>query len=332
MIFLRIFKNNRTLGTAGVILFLIALFVPSFINDFSAAGSPEIVSHTCMPFYNLIFGSIHKLPVLNHLVTMLIIMTINYTLIRTGIRDQLLSERSLMPAFFFMLFTASIPAARQVSPGLVASLFYLFSYVIIFDVQEKKEDTLSIFTASLILALGSMFCLKLIWFVPLIWVSLLTLRSVTFRELFYPVTAYLLLGLFLFTWYWGVRGNVAELRDLLAENLAFTGSFRPYHDSVYLLYGYILLLVLIASVYMMNHFLTMKTMAQNIYQVMFYMFLAGVLFFVFISGFDPSALVFIAFPVSFILSNYFHRRKSSWFHELAIWILLGLVVYVQLMV
>lgn len=332
MIFLRIFKDNRAPGTAGVILFLIGLFVPSFINDFSATGSPEIVTHTCMPFYDLIFGSIHKLPVLNHLVTMLIIMLINYILIRIGIRDQLLQERSLMPAFFFMLFTASIPAARQVSPGLVASLFYLFSFLIIFEVQEKKEDTLSIFIASLILAVGSMFCLKLIWFVPLIWVSLWTLRSVTWREIFYPVTAYLLLALFLFTWYWGVRGSAAELKDLVAENLAFHVSFRPYHDSVYLLYGYILLLVLIASIYMMNRFLTMKTMAQNIYQVMFYMFLAGVLFFVFIAGFDPSGLVYIAFPVSFILSNYFHRRKNHWTHELAIWILLGLVVYVQLMV
>jgi len=332
MIFLRIFKDNRALGTAGIILFLIALFVPSFINDFSPAGSPEIVSHICMPFYDLIFGSIHKLPVLNHLVTMLIIMLINYTLIRIGIRDQLLRERSLMPAFFFMLFAAALPAARQVSPGLVGSVFYLFSFSIIFDVQEKKENTLSIFTASLILALGSMFCLKLIWFVPLIWVSLWTLRSVTWREFFYPVTAYLLLALFLFTWYWGVRGNATELKDLVAENLAFNMSFKPYHKSVYFLYGYIMLLVLITSIYMADHFLTMKTMAQNIYQVMFYMFLAGILFFIFISGFDPAALVFIAFPVSFVLSNYFHRRKNHWTHELAIWILLGLVVYVQLMV
>jgi len=332
MIFLRIFKDNRAPGTAGIILLLIALFIPSFINDFSAGGSPELVSHTCMPFYNFIFGSIYKLPVLNHLVTMLIMMLINYTLIRIGIRDQLLRERSLMPAFFFMLFTAAIPAARQVSPALIGSLFYLFSFAILLEVQEKEPDTLSIFTASLILALGSMFCLKLIWFVPLIWLSLWTLRSVTWREIFYPVTAYILLGIFLLTWYVGIMGNGAGLVDLLANNLEFTGSFKPFHKSVYLLYGYILLLVIIASIYMINHFQTMKTMAQNIYQVMFYMFLAGILFFVFILRFDPSSLIFISFPVSFILSNYFHRRKSHWTHELAIWILLGLVVYVQLMV
>ena len=332
MIFLRIFKDDRALGTAGVILFLIALFVPSFIKDFSATDSAAIVPYTCMPFYNYIFGSIHKLPVLNHLVTMMVIMLINYTLIRIGIRDQLLRERSLMPAFFFMLFTAALPAARQVSPALIGSLFYLFSFTILFEVQDKEPDTLSIFTASLILTIGSMFCLKLIWFVPLIWLSLWTLRTVTWREIFYPVTAFVLLALFMLVWYWGIRGNGAGLVDLVAKNLEFTGSFKPFHKSVYLLYGYILLLVVIASIYMINHFQTMKSNSQNIYQVMFYMFLAGILFFLVIMRSDPSSIVFISLPVSFILSNYFHRRKNHWTHELAVWILLGLVVYVQLMV
>jgi hypothetical protein len=332
MIFLRLFKDNRAAGTAAIILLLIALFVPSFINDFSAAVNKEVVAHTGMPFYNLIFGAIHKVPVLNHLVAMLIMMLINFTLIRIGVRDQLLHERSLMPAIFFMLFAAALPAARQVSPALVGSLFYLFSFAILFEVQDKEENTFSIFSASLILAAGSMFCLQLIWFVPLIWLSLWTLRAVTWREIFYPVTAYLLLALFLFTWYWGVRGNGTAFVDLIADNLAITGSFKPFHNSVYILYGFFLLLVLIASIHMADHFLTMKTLAQNIYQVMFYMFLAGILFFVFIARFDPTAIVFISFPVAFVLSNYFHRRRSPWTHELAIWILLGLVVYVQLMV
>ena len=332
MILLRIFKNNRETGTAGIILLLIAIFVPSFIDAFGAAGPEELLPYTGMPFYNLVFGAIHKVPVVDHLVAMLIIMLIAYTLIRIGVRDQLLQQRSLMPAVFFILFTAALPDARQVSPALISSLFYILCFVILFEVQDKKLDTLSIFAASLILVLGSMFSLKLIWFVPLIWVSLWTMRQVTWRELFYPVVAYMLLTLLLFTWYWGVRGNGAGFVELLTENLAFTGSFEPFHFSVYLFYGFMLLLVIIASLYMIDRFQTMKTAVQKIYQVMFYMFLAGVLFFHFIARFDPTSLVYMAIPVAFVLSNYFHRKKSPWIHELGLWILLGLAIYVQLMV
>ena len=170
-----------------MILLLIAIFIPSFIDAFGASGPEELLPYSGMPFYNLIFGAIHKVPVLNHLVAMMIIMLISYILIRIGVRDQLLQQRSLMPAVFFILFAAALPEARQVSPALIGSLFYLLCFVILFEVQDKKPDTLSIFTASLILILGSMFSLKLIWFIPLIWASLWTMRSVTWRELFYPV-------------------------------------------------------------------------------------------------------------------------------------------------
>jgi len=332
MIFLRIFKNNRAGGTAGMILLLIAIFIPSFIDALGANGTRELQAYTCMPFYDLIFGAIHKVPVINHLVAMLVIMLISYILIRIGVRDQLLKQRSLMPAIFFILFTAALPEARQVSPTLIGSLFYLLSFVILFEVQDKQPDTLSIFVASLILVLGSMFCLKLIWFVPLIWISLWTIRQVTLRELFYPVAAYMLMALLLFTWYWGIRANGSEFVKLVQENMAIEGTFGAFHFSVYILYGFMLLLVIIASIYMANRFQTMKTKVQKIYQVMFYMFLAGILFFHFIARFDPVGLVYMAIPVSFVLSNYFHRKKSPWIHEIIIWILLGLVVYVQVMV
>ncbi|MDF1573610.1 MAG: DUF6427 family protein [Bacteroidales bacterium] len=332
MILLRIFKNNRLTGTVAIFLLLIAIFVPSFVDLFRTGVSRELIPLSGMPFYKLVFGSIHKVPVLSHLVAMLLLLMISFTLIRIGIRYPLLQQRSLMPAFFFILFAASLPAARQVSPALVGSLFYLIFYSVLFEVQEEKADTLSIFAASLILVLGSMFYLKLIWFLPLIWISLWTLRPVTWRELFYPVVAYALLILILFTWFWGIRDQGAGFVDLLRKNFTLSGSFQAWHYSVYLLYGFFLMLVAIASIFMAYRFQTMKTVAQNIYQVLFYMFLGGILFFLFIGRFDPSALVFIAFPVAFVLSNFFHRKKNSWIHELVLWILLGLVVYVQWMV
>jgi len=123
MILLKLFKNNRAAGTGAIILLLLGIFLPSFIHDFSADGPKELSSCVAMPFYKLIFGAIHTLPVLNHFVAMLIILLMSYLLIRIGVRDQLLQQRSLMPAIFFILFTAALPEARQGSPALIGSLF-----------------------------------------------------------------------------------------------------------------------------------------------------------------------------------------------------------------
>jgi len=338
MILLRIFKNNRSGGVAVIVIVALAIFLKSFIPGFvaggaeGAGGADGLRAYSAMPFYNLIFGAIHTTPIINRIIALLLLWMICYMLIRVSVRYVLLEFRSFMPAIFFLVFSVALPSTQQVSPALVGSIFYLLCFAILFDVHDKLPDTFSVFTASMVLALGSMFYLKLIWFVPLIWISLATMRTVTTRELFYPVITYILLGLFLFSWHWAVLDNGQGFVKLIAENIRFEGVFNAYHYSAYIYYGFFMLLVIIASIYMVNRFQAMKTLIQNIYQVMFYMFVAGLLFFFFIARFDATSLVFISFPIAYILSNYFHRRKNKWIHELILWIMVGLLVYVQIMV
>ena len=323
MIFLRLFRNNRPTGIAVIFFLVFALFLPSIISQ------RNISSSAGMPLYNLLFGVFPDLPLLNRILALIITLILGNILIQIGIRFQLQDFRSFMPAVFFILFTMALPMNQKVNAILIGSIFYILCFAILFSVYDKPPDTFSVFSAGLVLAAGSMFYLKLIWFIPLIWISLGTLRSVTWREMVYPVIAFFLLGLFLFTWYWVVLNDPAEFIELLRRNLAFKGSWPDLHYSVFLYYGFFLLLVAISSFRMLNKFQTMKTTVQNMYQVLFYMFLAGILFVVVIERFDPDSLVFVAFPVAFILSNYFHRKRNPWTHELMMWILLALLVFVQ---
>ncbi len=313
----------------GIFILTLALFIISMVR------AEEVSGFTAMPFYNLIFGSVHNSPILNRIIALAFMLLLGYMLIRIGARYVLLEIRSFMPALFFIIFSAALPETRQVSPALVGSVFYLFSFAILFDVSDKPADTYSVFTAGIVLAVGSMFYLKLIWFLPLIWISLVTLRTVTWRELLYPVIAYLLLALFLFTWYLGVMGNGAQFMEVIGKNLAFERSydqvFHSWHFSVFIFYGFFLLLVFVASIYMINRFQSKKTVVQDIYQVLFYMFIAGIVFFAVVSRFEPASLVYFTFPVSYMLSNFFHRKRGHWTHELIMWIIVGLLVYVQWM-
>lgn len=331
MILLRLFKNSRTAGGAGLIILSLVIFIKSFIQSGGAGGVDGMVAYSDMPFYNLIFGAIHTTPIFNRIITLFLVWILCYMLIRISVRYVLLEFKSFMPATFFLLFSMALPETQHVSPALVGSIFYLFCFAILFDVHDKRPDTFSVFIAGIVLALGSMFYLKLIWFVPLIWISLATMRAVTWREILYPVVAYILLGLFLFTWYWAVLDDGTRFTSLIVENLSFEGSFESRHFSVYLYYGFSILLVILASIYKIVRFRSRKNVIQNIFLVMFYMFVGGGLFFLFIARFNLDSLVYIGFPVSFILSNYFHRKKNHWMHELVLWVIVGLLVFVQLM-
>jgi hypothetical protein len=153
MILLRLFKNNRSAGMAVVILLSLAIFIKSLIRP------GEFGSFTAMPFYNLLFSSIHKVPVIDGIIALILLLILCYMLIRIGVRNVLLEFRSFMPALFFILFSMALPSAQQVNPILVGSLFYLLCFAILFEVYDKPPDTFTVFTAGLVLAFGSMFYL-----------------------------------------------------------------------------------------------------------------------------------------------------------------------------
>ena len=74
MILLRLFKDNRSTGIAWMIFLLVGLYLPSFIQDFGAEGSAVWEVHTAMPFYQMIFGQLHHFPVLNHIISMALVI------------------------------------------------------------------------------------------------------------------------------------------------------------------------------------------------------------------------------------------------------------------
>ena len=99
MILLKLFKNNRAAGMVAMFLLAIGLFMKSFIQP------AEMTGYSGMPFYNLVFGSIHTLPFLNRLIALVFLIILGYMLIRIGVRFVLMDFRSFMPAVFFILFT-----------------------------------------------------------------------------------------------------------------------------------------------------------------------------------------------------------------------------------
>lgn len=322
MILLRIFKNSRSTGIMAVVLAALALVIPELIQP----GEP--VGHQGMPLFQMIFGEVHRIPFLDTLIATLLYILLAYLLVRIGVRFMLLEERSLMPALFLVLVAMCVPGALHVSPQLVASVFYLFSFTVLFDIAEKPAP-FGVFNASLFMSLGGLFDLRLLWILPLLWIAIISLRGFRWREIAHTLVAPAIVLLFLFTWYWGILDRPGDLQQILSKNIGFPAWALDWPLSFYLYSGFLLLLLLIASVHMITRFQSRKTMVQDIYQVLFYMFVGGSIYFVLILHMQPTGLVYLAFPLSFVLSNFFHRKRNHWSHELAMWLLLGALGYLQ---
>jgi len=320
---LKLFKNNRVGGILFILIIGLGLWMPLFTRI------REVPSYSDMPFYNLLFKNISLYPLLSQVLAFLIIAITAIMLFRLNIRFFLIQERSYMPATFFLLISSVFPEMHHISPQLIGSLFIMIMLAMLLAGYNAEKNALHFFNISVILVIGMMFYAKLIWFIPLYWIILLTIRQPGWREIIYPLVAVFLLFIFLFTW------NVffstgSEFLKGLNENLRIEGTWHSIPTAWMYFLGFVALLIILSSFFILQRFQVRKIYIRNFYQALFFTFVYALLFFLFISGRDYKTIFIAALPLSYLLANYFHMKRNRFTSELMLWILLFLIAWVQI--
>lgn len=321
---IRLIKNNRLSGIIFIIILMGVVWLNSFLHP--EINAPEVT----MPLYELIFGKVDGLFPATVLLGMLFYGIIAFLILRFNAIHFLLEDRSYMPASFFLLILASYPYTLHINPVLVASPFLVMAMLVLVRGDEHRADPQALFNASLLLAAGSLFYLKLIWFIPFLWITASVIRPLKWRGVINPILVLMMMAIFYITWFWVFKDNAALWPEMVWENLALSwGKFTMLPTAVWIIIGYILLLIIIASVYLLNRFQVRKIIIRKLYIVLFILFVYCMFFYVFISGYTAEVISLLAIPVAYLFSNFFQRRKNHWSHELLLWTWLLLIIYMQ---
>jgi len=236
-----------------------------------------------------------------------------------------------MPAAFFIMLSASYPPALQVNPILIGSLFLVYALLILLKGEEHRAEPMSLFNATLIVAAGSLFYLKLLYFIPFLWITAVNIRPLKWRGVLNPLIVLAMMALFFVTYFWVFKDNLQAVPDLIRDNLALNIKDLPKIEKpLLILLGYLLFIIIITSGYLLSRFQFRKISTRKIYQLLFFLFIYTLLYYVLIAGYRTEMLTMIAIPLSFLFANFFHRRRNHWFHEVMIWIWILLLAYIQL--
>ena len=322
---LRLIKNNRLPGIILIAFIMAALWTKSILFPVAPAPSAE------MPLYEFIFGRLSQLHALSSILGAICYAIIMVLIVRFNEIHFLLEDRTYMPVVFFLLLLASFPHSLQLNPVLLASIFLILAILVLIRGDEFRADPIALFNASLLLAAGSLFYLKIIWFIPFLWITAAIIRPLKWRGIVNPLLVLLMLSLFYITYYWVFKNNIGQIWRLIHENLAISkGAFRELSLPIWAISGYLLLLVIITSAYMLSRFQARKIIIRKLYQVFFILFIYSLLFYFFVSGYHPEVIILLIIPVAYLFSNYFQRKKNPFLHQLMIWLWIVLILLIQI--
>jgi len=323
--FIKIIKSNQPAVLIFLIIICSLLWIKTFIFQDITELSPENIR---MPLYDLFYTLLSKNKIILISSGLLILIIQSLYLARLNYKYIFLEGRTYITSVIFILISGSVLELQWFHPAIPGSLALTFAIDKIFYSYRKEKALSLFFDASFIISVGSLFYFNIIYFMIIVWVSLIILRTFNWREWFVTITG-LITPYILVCSYYYIFDDIVYVKDMLFSNL-HSCSIEISTDITYIIYFAFLLLLVIISIFSMFSKLGLKKVSTRKYfSIIFWVFLFSLVFTLLLPSMFIDGLVIIAVPASYIISSYFISMRSKWWGDIFLLIWIGLLIYIQ---
>ncbi|MFC2112197.1 hypothetical protein ACFLTA_02930 [Bacteroidota bacterium] len=318
--FLKVFKS----GQPALLFFIPVLAILLWLKYFIVSQPVEMAFEpNPMPFYYWISTLLEKQIIIGKIVTLILLIFTGISLSKINTRFILLQHRSYLPAIIYLLLVSSYQPLQQLNPAVFASVFLVIAIEIIVGTYKKEGLALEFFMASFLIAIASLFYARAAFLILVIWTGLSIFRTIYWREWAFTILGFTTPYVFLFAWYYLSGQDMAHNWELIRYNFVHDRE-TGYLNYFYLgFYGYLLLVVLLASRKMLGNFQQLKIFIRKFFHMNFWIFVFVLIPFLVIYSRAIEMIYFLAIPVSYVLSYYFFRMRSKLAGEIIFGLLLA---------
>ena len=313
---LRLLKYNTTAGYLLIPLLAVLAWWPSFIS-----GSYQQMAFDFfpMPLYELISDRIPHHSLISKIIALILLLFSGFYLIRLNNKYLFLSERTLLPAFIFVLIASSISPLQRLHPALVAMLFLLPAIDRLLASYKNERLSYSFFEASFLIGTGSLVYFNLIFFAVIVWVALLILRPVIWREWVFSILGVVIPWIFFLATLYFIHDSFLPGLELLGTQFTAGNVFNFMHLPEYIFFGYLFFLILIASSKVSRSMYTMKVLSRKIFMLFFWVYALGVVIYFIVETAGIELVVPSTVPVAFLLTHFILSRKRGFCNNGILW-------------
>jgi hypothetical protein len=318
---IKFFKSSYLIQYFILVLITAAIWIPGFLANQGLPVEPNLIT----PLYNLAHYVLMAFNAASPAAALVIVVISAFTLNNILVFHELTPKNNLLPAFLFILFMGSNPAALCTYP-LVLSLPFLTWFIhTIFRVNDEPENYMAVFNASILVSVISMIYPAAIILYICIWMILLVFGTFTGRNLIVSFIALLLPYVYLFLYFFWTDQLEAALtayRDYFIEIFHFRINYEIWQLAIW---GIFILFMLFPSFTRITGTLSSfninfrKKMSATAWLLAFSFFMI-----IFQGQVDYHSLIFL--PASIMVAHYYHLFKKSAWNEIALLLFLLLVL------
>lgn len=271
------------------------------------------------------FDRIHDLPLLKAVLGFAILLIEAATWNRIINKQSLLKQSSYFPFFFMLLLLSCRASLIGFYPSLVASLFLVIAVNRLISSYMKERALSDVFDAGLFVGIATLFYIPSMIFLVLLWIGLLIIRTINWREWASTLIGFLLPFVFTFTYNLVFFPNYPWYNKIISKFFYHRVSLSFSWEQIT-----IMIIVLIAALgslwYFVNKITDNVVKTQKFWILMLWFILTAAATVLICPVKDSRAFSILAIPGSFVLSAYFLKTRSKIVPELLFLSLLAGVI------
>ncbi len=192
-----------------------------------------------------------------------------------------------------------------------------------FDTYKKEGLALEFFMAAFLVSIASLFYAKAAFLMLVVWSGLFLFRTMHWREWMFTFLGFITPYIFLFSWYYLSGQDMADNWEKIRFNFVHDRATGYLNNYYLIFYGYLLLVVLLASWKMLKTYQGLKIYMRKFFSLNFWIFVFILTACLVIYSRAIEMIYFIAAPISYILAYYFLNMRSKLAGEIIFSLLLA---------
>jgi hypothetical protein len=306
---LRILKSNPMLSLILPILVTMAIWI---CGNIISAGTIE---KSDIPLFQVFFGWLCKMPFLAALSGLCLLMLEAHIWNAFINRETLLRQSSYFPAMIYLFLLSCRHLLLGFYPALIASMFLILAFKRLAESYKKDKAISEAFDAGVFIGLASLVYFPVTVFIVFLWIGLLTMRSLIWREWAVSLIGFVLPFGFALTYYSVFYSPEYFWDKLIVAIQNYNKVMKPGWHQVLLIIT-LGATILVSIIFFLKKFPDNVVKNQKILALMIWFACFSAASIVLAPQKNACAFSLLAIPFSFIFSNYFVRAKSKLVPEL----------------
>lgn len=309
----------RGTGFGPIVLLVLlagALWTGFFIHppEVSGAGR-EII----MPLWSVIVDSLADSPVLAATISLGLMFLLITIMVRFNTSVFFIGRRTYFPALIYILLYSLFPGQMVLNPALPAAILIMVGLWRMIAAYRRSGLAYNFFDAAMFISAGGLFYADAIWFILLVLLGTVILRTPDFREITLALAGALLpWALFFAVWYLAGK-SPGDLADIIYNNLFGEA------PSVYWSRTLIILLIVVAMTFIPGLFSlysrmsTKKVKSRKTFTMIVWMLVLCVAMYIALPSVSVEIMSIAAIPAAYIIAHHYVVTTRTTTAEILLW-------------